>query len=378
MRARLFIFFMLIFNLGGLWAQQVGHHSQFPLRCNECHYCNKPTYNEPCLKICPNFIRKGITIHHSVDEAPVLFVMDTLANRYAPVVFNHRLHARMAEMMGGCSSCHHHNPPGKILACIACHQPNKKSHDITRPSLEGAYHQLCISCHRKWDTTWQTKSDCYSCHPKISEDISKNRQKLIELARKKHPKPATPKVFVLKSDYEEAPLVTFYHDQHIFTFGLNCVSCHKNNACSNCHTLSKNRTEVTLSHENCMPCHEKALDENCNLCHGKAKKASFTHAKTGWPLKSFHKSLQCQACHKNQTEYTALNPNCSSCHNTNKWQPGTFNHGVTGLILDENHRENDCESCHIERRFDKPPQCSECHDDKAFPKDKPGKIIGKR
>ncbi|MHB2154032.1 cytochrome c3 family protein [Calditrichota bacterium GD2] len=368
----IFGFLMILSVLG--WAQRVEHHASFPLRCSECHYCEKPTYNEPCLKICPDFIREGITVRHSVEDAPTLLIIDTLQNQYAPAVFTHRLHAQMGEMMGGCESCHHHNPPGRVRPCIECHKVERDMKDLSRPSLKGAYHQLCINCHRSWDTDWSKTSDCYFCHAKASKDVTKDKQHLEKLAQKRHPSPEIPDVYVLKSDYEEGPIVTFYHKQHIVAFGMDCKSCHKNNACADCHNPTLKKEKAKLEHDNCLPCHETAIDENCEKCHGTQKKPPFDHAQTGWPLKPFHKRLPCQGCHKDQVEFSALKTDCNSCHKTN-WQVGTFNHSVTGIQLDENHVEIDCETCHLNRKFNQRPQCSECHDDKSFPADVPGKVI---
>ncbi len=370
------ILFVCIFGLtnGLLFAQRVGHHAQFPLRCDECHYCKKPTYNEPCLKIFPNFIREGITIHHSVEDAPTLLIIDTLQNRYAPAVFTHRLHAQMGEMLGGCESCHHHNPPGKVRPCIECHKPQRTLNDLSRPSLKGAYHQLCINCHRSWDTDWSKTSDCYFCHPKAGQDISHNAQQLAQLAKKRHPAPKAKEVFLLDSEYEEGPLVTFRHQEHVFRFGLQCKDCHRNNACADCHNPQLQKKKAALEHDHCLPCHQTAIDENCQLCHGQTEKPPFNHADVGWPLKPFHQKLTCRTCHKDQQEFKALNTDCRACHKTN-WQVGSFDHAITGLQLDDNHSEIDCETCHLNRKFNQKPVCTECHEDKAFPKDVPGKRI---
>ena len=381
MKAIYKIIFAILLSINFLPAQQVGQHSQFPLNCKECHFCKNPTYNKPCLKLFPKFVRAGATGHHTLNEAPKLIIIDTLSNKYGPVVFDHRIHAQMAQMNGGCKTCHHHNPPGKILACSACHKPGEKNRDITKPTLKGAYHQLCIGCHRKWNTEWKTKSECYTCHRKATPGLSKNKKSLAEIAKEQHTKfktPNLPKLFVLKSDNDEGPLVTFHHKEHIATFGLSCEACHKNNTCADCHKLpNAKKQKVAISHDNCVPCHKQAIEENCNKCHGKTQKPLFDHAKTGWVLKPYHKALSCKACHKNQVEFKALNTNCNQCHKTDKWQPGTFNHAVTGLVLDKTHRQFYCEVCHVDRKFDKRPQCTECHDDKAFPKDMPGKLIRK-
>ncbi len=367
------LFGLLIFSANGL-AQQTKHHSQFPLNCSECHLCKNPTAAKPCLKICPSFERKNLTVLHSIDESPKILIIDTLANRYTPVVFQHRTHAAMALMDGGCASCHHHNPPGKILACSACHVKGVKDKKLDRPSLKGAYHQLCVSCHRQWNDTWEKRSNCSTtCHQKAQPNFNAKQalQKITDL----YPTPKRPEKFVLKSDYEEAPIVTFHHNAHVQAYGLQCQDCHKKVSCSECHSTAKQAqpVQVSLSHDNCSACHEQAIDEQCSFCHGQKEKTAFNHAQTGWPLKPFHKKLTCNHCHKHG--FSRLSTQCKTCHNTNRWQPGEFDHAVTGLVLDENHQETDCEECHLNRNFGKKPQCSDCHDDKSFPKDVPGKLI---
>ena len=74
-----------------------------------------------------------------------------------------------------------------------------------------------------------------------------------------------------------------------------------------------------------------------------------------------------------KTDYSDIDAECNSCHFN--WNSEKFDHKVTGLILDEDHIENDCEDCHIERSFSTGPTCDNCHDDKNYPEDKPGKII---
>ena len=55
-------------------------------------------------------------------------------------------------------------------------------------------------------------------------------------------------------------------------------------------------------------------------------------------------------------------------------EPGTFDHAVTGQVPDETHAGIDCADCHIDRKFDRPPTCEECHDPDegvAFPAKRP-------
>ena len=74
-----------------------------------------------------------------------------------------------------------------------------------------------------------------------------------------------------------------------------------------------------------------------------------------------------------KSEFTGLSSSCTSCHAG--WNLKTFNHKITDLILDDMHIEFDCGDCHIGEDFSKKPSCENCHDDKNYPDDKPGKLV---
>ena len=100
----------------------------------------------------------------------------------------------------------------------------------------------------------------------------------------------------------------------------------------------------------------------------------FNHAaSTGWALNKNHINLACTVCHKKGKEFTALDNKCISCHPD--WNSMSFNHKVTGLVLNETHSEFECGDCHLNKDFSKKPSCENCHDDKSFPKDKPGTLV---
>lgn len=354
--------FLLISSF--LQAQVPAHHAQAKINCQECHSCEIPTHKNPCLKLFPDFRREGITINNTAADAPELITIDTLSSEYEASVFTHKLHAEMAAMSGGCASCHHFNPPGKILSCVNCHEAGKRT-DLAKPGLKGAYHRQCLNCHREWSHT----TNCVVCHElKGSEKIADKS----EFVGKSHEKMVIPGKIVYKTD-DDNPIVTFYHDEHNKLFGLGCADCHKNESCSRCHDKSEKAAAVEKdAHDNCVNCHEKAVDDNCEKCHAQKEKPGFSHAKTGWALNRFHNQLSCKSCHVKGT-FTKLNNSCISCHKG--WKNNDFEHSVTGLKLDEDHIDNDCTDCHKNLNFVKKPDCSDCHDDYAFPKQKPGKII---
>ena len=122
------------------------------------------------------------------DDAPDEVVIDQLASLYEPVVLDHASHVGMVD--NDCSVCHHHTTgkpttngkclrchansgPAAEVACYECHPANRFSADYLRflesnaelyhkdkPGLKGAYHRLCMDCHRDNDGP----TGCQDCH----------------------------------------------------------------------------------------------------------------------------------------------------------------------------------------------------------------------
>jgi hypothetical protein len=345
------------------WGQIITerHHSQVDMDCRECHLCELPTHKRPCLKLFPDFRREGVSMDQSAQDAPTEIMINGLAKRYEGVLFSHQLHAEMAEMSGGCASCHHHNPPGKVLACIDCHG-EASFNGLARPGLRGAYHRQCLDCHQQWSKA----TDCQVCH------LEKGKERAtasLDLAAVHEPLKIPQKV-VFDTDEDEGPLVTFYHDDHHDRFGIGCAQCHANERCSRCHDRTQNLPKVKEDpHDQCFLCHEQAIDDDCGKCHDHQERPRFDHLAKGWELNRFHKELRCDSCHK-KNEKAKLSKQCLDCHEG--WKNGRFDHSVTGLLLDEEHEDLDCSDCHQNQRFDGKTSCDECHDDYQFPDDLPG------
>jgi len=111
--------------------------------------------------------------------------IDSLAELYQPVKFQHKWHTKMAS----CKDCHHHttgqqdmNPncfrchaqsrETSRVACKDCHtkkqfypeqvtaRDNRNLYHIDKPGLKGAYHLNCVPCHVKKNAP----SHCEGCH----------------------------------------------------------------------------------------------------------------------------------------------------------------------------------------------------------------------
>lgn len=351
-------------------------HEQMQLDCKQCHLCDTPTKAEPCLVQCPRY--KIEPVRHSVEEAPNEIIINEVSSEndlYKPVKFSHRLHAEMSLMSGGCATCHHYNPPGKIVKCSTCHEADRSKSTPGKPDLKAAYHRQCMTCH----TTWEEKSECKSCHalniatkePEPATTVPVNA-KII----KSHPKISIPQKIVYKTDCEEGTLVTYYHNDHVNKFNLECTDCHNQESCASCHNQKINFTKDQLddSHDKCSSCHD--TENNCSKCHTDSEREPFNHAKsTNFNLQDYHPEVACITCHKSNTEFSGLSNKCENCH---KDSDGYFDHAITGIILDETHKEFYCENCHLNNQYKKKPTCTECHeDDISYPKSIPGKKVRK-
>lgn len=354
-------------------------HKLKDIDCKHCHMCEYPTVHDPCLSPCPR--DESISIYHPPEEGPEVVTMDAVDGEYGAVVFSHKLHAQMSVMSGGCETCHHYNTTGPVLKCNTCHEEARVREDYTVPDLESAYHRQCITCHRQWSGDL----DCNFCHAAKGQDIEKIRKKKMEYyTGLDHPEVHEPSKVIYETDYEESPIVTFFHDDHVNLYHLECSSCHHDENCMKCHDirLKDIRTEESENrrkhihktfeehHQPCSSCHE--IDNDCQLCHKQNESSRFNHLdRTGFDLEKFHSNLECSDCHK-KGSFKGLSSNCLTCHN---YEPGTFDHTITGFKLDDMHSFFDCTSCHLNGHFCSPPKCSDCHDDKKYPKDKPGTII---
>lgn len=373
-----------LFIFSNIIAQQKisKNHKYENIDCSICHSCKFPTAQKPCLNPCPRFeIMNTYTFNK---EGPENIIIDTLQNIYGPVNFPHKLHAEMSKISGGCIQCHHYNTTDNIEPCSDCHNKDREKAVITRPDLRGAYHQQCMNCHRKWSH----QTECNSCHTPNDKLLANISSKPKVKTKIKHPQLKTPDKIVFKTFTNKGKMVTFYHDEHINKFGIKCASCHKDEVCVACHDVEKAKKvkngqldktakgfkSVTQAHNKCVSCHKTEVKSNCTFCHSNSEKGPFNHSEvTGWKLNRFHKDLKCQACHGNKKQFTKLNNHCKSCHSG--WTQDNFDHKITGLILDENHKDADCEDCHTDRNYSAPPACDNCHDNKSFPKNVPGKLI---
>jgi len=326
--------------------------------------------SNPCLRICPRHWKgkdKGRKL--TSERGPNEIIINELENLYKPVKFSHKLHAQMADMSGGCITCHHYTPTDMSHpSCSECHGPNAVRENI-EPGLKGAYHQQCMGCHMEWSKD----TNCEVCHAlkvKKPSSVSATAIQSYRPAKK-------PDKNIYKTDFDDEPYVTFFHKNHSEIYGFTCTDCHQDQSCVVCHYQTEKPISEEDKHDKCSTCHDVDDDNNCSKCHSKIEKKSFNHGQaTGWAMNIYHQKLSCRSCHPAGKPISKLNRSCISCHKG--WDVGKFNHAIVGLELDEIHVELECTDCHANRCFDKKPSCVSCHEDElSYPKDKPGKVTKK-
>lgn len=121
-------------------------------------------------------------------DGPDEVIIDSLAQLYEPVYFDHAMHEEVTD--GNCATCHHHTLGTEIddencmrchaesagadeVSCQGCHESkrfeaeylNKLSADNTlyhrdRLGLKAAYHNRCMNCHEEMGVA----NGCQDCH----------------------------------------------------------------------------------------------------------------------------------------------------------------------------------------------------------------------
>ena len=357
---------------------------QLEIGCANCHLCERPTPSKACLRVCTRSEVRRIAKEFSAKRGPNVVILDDLEDRYLPVPFDHKGHAEMAAMTGGCAVCHHYTPEGlEHPACKTCHAVDARDADIRKPGLKGAYHRQCMSCHREWSA----ETRCGACHHPKAGAAQQGGAVVLptpgDLIGRMHPPIPEPDVEVYYTEREghEETKVVFRHREHIHLYGLRCAECHRENNCNRCHETGRQHAQqVRTLAEHHKPCQECHRDDACEACHfkeGESPPSPFDHASTGWPLSRYHGELSCRACHAD-VPFAKQDRECNVCHEN--WTPANFDHAVTGQQLDDTHAEHDCEECHIDRVFGKPPTCDECHEEEegiTFPARRPGPQVAK-
>lgn len=128
------------------------------------------------------------------DEGPDTVLLDSIAQYYEPVEFDHAMHVGLIDS-NECAICHHHTLGTPVIdpLCLRCHGASKESDSVAcrdchpakrfsatylasleedvnlfhveKPGLQGAIHQCCMGCHEKNDAP----TGCQDCHARTDE-----------------------------------------------------------------------------------------------------------------------------------------------------------------------------------------------------------------
>ena len=270
-------------------------------------------------------------LDYNPEWGPDVVLMDQLTKiegLYEPVPFDHKGHAHMAQIQGGCTLCHHRSPEdpetrvaaaavsggtkdqaeaSKHPACRTCHDVKRTDNRV--PGLKGAYHQQCLNCHREWTGD----NNCVICHkPLNGSTLTQIRTPTPEeiLGRMHEPvKEPEIKHFIARFIPADGKNVTFRHKEHTERFGFQCVTCHREkDTCASCHSPERRgerakKVEIDRdwhqAHQRCAACHRRQ-EQTCNHCHYKDDQTpppAFEHSITGQLLDSDHATLKCAQCH---------------------------------------------------------------------------------
>lgn len=383
------------------------------LKCNQCHdekkkYRDTPAQCHTCHKKNPHDGKLGnkcSSCHSQVLWSDLSFDHDktkfALKGRHKNTGCNScHINQKYKDTPKTCYSCHsvddvHAGRNGK--ECGKCHDTvkwGKLSFDHnkkTKFKLYGRHKEVsCKSCHPKNPYKVKIKQDCYSCHK--SDDIHNGQyEKKCQTCHgfKKWSKSK------FDHDKDTKYRLTGRHKK------AQCVSCHKGN-------IYKDKTP-----SKCIDCHKvdnvhkgKNIDQ-CSECHstsGWAKRISFDHDMSEFPLIGLHALTACDDCHLSSAHKTTpdkcndchrvddvhkskLGIKCESCHNPNGWKYWQFDHDKdTGFKLTGVHKKLHCYDCHdhaVEvvqtgsscgscHQGDDPHnnqfgrQCEQCHDTESF------------
>ena len=161
----------------------------------------------------------------------------------------------------------------------------------------------------------------------------------------------------------------------------DCLSCHTIGAgaqtekCIECHQVAMiglrkvNGEERKQFNTRSSILHLSIISMQCYDCHTEHKGLSRENATLKFRHNILSANLQqeCAKCHSSQKPnddiHTAINVNCSECHNKDAWKPSHFNHELLG------DRINNCRNCHenhqpsdvLHRNLGTAIQCMQCH-----------------
>ncbi|HZP05311.1 MAG TPA: hypothetical protein VFB43_10450 [Terracidiphilus sp.] len=334
-----------------------GGDFQAPVAHNACADCHKPDQHGGQLASRADGGRCE-SCHTVQGWSPSTFSVADHAKTGFPLTFPH------AEVK--CASCH--VPAGtstrfkiKFAQCVDCHADEHQGQFAGEP-----WRNRCDQCHT--GATFQTSNYTLAKHQKSSFPLTGGH---IAVACNECHKPIAGSK-VARYHFAQLNCATCHEDVHKGQFAdrmakldvrgrpLGCEACHSTKEWKDLSKFDHAATDFPLigSHRAvaCIDCHRPPAMER-TMAH-----VEFTKA-----------PVRCADCHENPhaDQFGARADDCSSCHNTNKWQPSLFDHDKTAFLLKGGHENVACSACHTLKKqvngnlvlFYKPTPkaCDDCH-----------------
>lgn len=242
-----------------------------------------------------------------------------------------------------CNECHATGYTGTPTACIACHQEDYNEAD---DHVSDGYPTDCTICHTSFDD-WEDG---------VNEDFDHDGDTR----------------FPLTGAHENTDCGLCHIGGQTQGLPLDCVGCHEDDAAQS----------AEVDHA--------GFPADCTQCHSTLEwtGATFDHDQSDFPLTGAHGSTDCTechgdgvydgldtaclACHGTDRDEAAepvhsagsFDDDCTVCHTTDAWTPGTFDHDTqTDFLVEGAHQELTCAECHLDAVYDGTPlECFGCHE----------------
>lgn len=287
---------------------------------------------------------------------------------HSAVVESVSLNDRLFPNHDNCSSCHNVNNENE---CSTCHVGDAYEPLVKEKSELIFNHKFhiedqnmdCESCHkglREVDYSWQALAahppmeNCYSCHN--DKTVASNACESCHIST--------------ANLYPQNHKIARFINTHKFSaqmVGANCIMCHDNHSCEECHVATNVITEVNLRNDFYQPYYSsnfvdgskqqairRVHDLNYRITHGFDAKGKTSECQSCHQVETF-----CATCHASENTDFAYSGIMPSTH----LKPNFFTIGVgTGGGLHATLAKRDierCTSCHDVNGGD--AVCITCH-----------------
>ncbi|MGB7654868.1 MAG: cytochrome c3 family protein [Novosphingobium sp.] len=314
-------------------------HARLEAKCASCHSSfAKEAQNSKCLSC-----HKGVATD--------------IASRT-------RFHGKFTPARTGtCKSCHSDHK-GRANNLVQLNQATF-NHAFTEFELTGAHKRAkCSSCHRGIDYRGRPR-DCAGCHGPFDPHKGQLGRNCKNCHNTNAWKPVTgfnhaATKFPLTGAHRSASCASCHAGQRWHP-GATCISCHarddahkgsRGTNCASCHTTAS-WGSATFDHSSTgFPLIGGHASASCAGCHGAGNVNK-------------HPSRDCYACHARDDSHKGQNgTNCASCHNPRSWTQTSFDHDkMTRFALKGAHRTIACQACHKQppKEVKPPVTCFGCH-----------------